>query len=249
MLYAALTFWLLMVVFAAWGVRKLWTGLVQPKVINSVLLPGTLAGVLGHVLGLLVTGATVRDTTLYKDDDSGEPETTADPKPRIPIVGPVIIGLLPLIACATGIFFNAKYLGRPIISDMGSEVVGPQLPTTLHGFWQMLRDLITLVESLVSAARSANFHDWKTSVFLYLLVCLAVRMAPFPGNFRGALGAIVILGIGSGVASSVFAVADPRVQAGWAVLNLTVAALLFLLLLSLAIRGVIGLFAVLRDDA
>ncbi|MDO8629156.1 MAG: hypothetical protein Q7R41_01575 [Phycisphaerales bacterium] len=249
MLYAALTFWLLVVVFTAWGVRKLWTGLVQPKVINTVLLPGTLAGVLGHVLGLLVTGATVRDTTLYKDDDSGEPETTADPKPRIPIIGPVIIGLLPLIACATGIFFNAKYLGGSIIAGMGSEVVGPQLPTTLHGFWQMLRDLISLVESLVTATQSADFHNWKTSVFVYLLVCLAVRMAPFPGNFRGALGAILILGVGSGIASSVFAVADPRVQAGWAVLNLTVAALLFLLLLSLVIRGLIGLASVLRNDA
>ena len=249
MLYAAQTFWLLVVVFTAWGVRKLWTGVVQPKVINTVLLPGTLAGVLGHVLGLLVTGATVRDTTLYKDDETGEPETTANPKPRIPIIGPVIIGLLPLIACGTGIYFNAKYLGGPIISGMGSEVVGPKLPTTLRGFWQMLRDQITLVESLVSAARAADFHDWRTSLFLYLLVCLAVRMAPFPGNLRGALGAIVLLGVGGGIASSLFAVADPRVQSAWAVLNLTVAALLFLLLLSLAIRGLFGLASVLRNDA
>jgi len=249
MLYAAFTFWLLVVVLVAWGVRKLWTGIVQPKVINSILLPGTLVGVLGHVLGLLVTGATVRDTTLYKDDDSGEPATTADPKPRIPVIGPIIIGLLPLVACGTGIFFNAKYLGGSVISGMGAEVVGPNLPTTLHDFWQLLRDQITLVESLVSAARSADFHDWKTLVFAYLLVCLAVRMAPFPGNFRGALGAIVLLGIGGGIASSVFAVADPRVQAGWAVVNLTVATLLFLLLLSLAIRGIIGLASVLRNDA
>ena len=248
MLYAALTFWLLTVVFAAWGVRKLWSGLIQPKVFNSVLLPGTLVGLLGHVLGLLVTGATISETTLFKDDNSGEPETTADPKPKIPVVGHVIIGLLPLLACGAGVFFTAKYLGGPTVSQINDDVVGPKLPTSVGGFWQLLRDQITLVESTVSAIASADFRNWKTVVFLYLLICLAVRMAPFPGNLRGALGAIVLLGIGGGVASSLFDIADPRVQSGWAVLNLTVAVLLVLLFVSLLIRGVTGLVSVVRSD-
>jgi hypothetical protein len=248
MLYAALTFWLLTVVFAAWGVRKLWSGIIQPKVFNSVLLPGTLIGLLGHVLGLLVTGATISETTLFKDDETGEPETTANPKPKIPVVGHVIIGLLPLLACGAGVFFTAKYLGGPTVSQINDDVVGPKLPTSVGGFWQLLRDQITLVESTVSAIASADFRDWKTVAFLYLLVCLAVRMAPFPGNLRGALGAIVILGIGGGVASSLFDIADPRVQSGWAVLNLTVAVLLVLLFASLLIRGLTGLVSVVKND-
>ena len=112
----------------------------------------------------------------------------------------------------------------------------------------MLRDLITLMESTVSAIGSADFHNWKTVVFLYLLLCLVVRMAPFPGNLRGALGAIVLLGIGGGAASSLFDIADPRVQSGWSVLNLTVAVLLILLFVSLLIRGLIGLVSVVRND-
>lgn len=247
MLYAALTFWLLTVVFTAWGVRKLWSGMIQPKVFNSVLLPGTLIGLLGHVLGLLVTGATIRETTLFKDE-SGEPETTADPKPRIPVIGHVIIGLLPLLACGAGVYFTAKYLCEPTVSHINDDVVGPRLPTSLGGFWQLLRDQITLVESTVAAIGSANYRDWKTIAFLYLLICLVVRMAPFPGNLRGALGAILILGIGGGVASSVFDLADPRVQAGWSVLNLTVAVLLLLLFASLILRGITGLVSVVRND-
>ena len=105
------------------------------------------------------------------------------------------------------------------------------------------------MESTVSAIASADFHNWKTVAFLYLLICLAVRMAPFPGNLRGALGAIVILGIGGGVASSLFDIADPRVQSGWAVLNLTVAVLLVLLFVSLLIRGLTSLVSVVRNDA
>jgi|CXWL01.1.fsa_nt_gi hypothetical protein len=249
MLYAALTFWLLLIVFAAWGVRKLWSGIIQPKVFNSVLLPGTLIGLLGHVLGLLVTGATISETTLFKDDETGEPETTANPKPKIPVVGHVIIGLLPLLACGAGVFFTAKYLGGSTVTQINDDIVGPNLPTSIGGFWELLRNQITLMESTVSAIASADFHNWKTVAFLYLLICLVVRMAPFPGNLRGALGAIVILGIGGGVASSLFDIADPRVQSGWAVLNLTVAVLLVLLFVSLLIRGLTGLVAVVRNDA
>ncbi|GAG29645.1 unnamed protein product, partial [marine sediment metagenome] len=73
--------------------------------------------------------------------------------------------------------------------------------------------------------------------------------APFPGNLRGALGAILILGIGAATISSLFDVADPRVQSAWAVLNLTVATLLFLLLLSLLIRGGVGLVRLLGGEA
>lgn len=248
MLYAALTFWLLLIVFTSWGVRKLWSGIIQPKIFNAVLLPGTLIGLLGHVLGLLVTGATISETTLFKDDETGEPETTANPKPKIPVVGHVIIGLLPLLACGAGMFFTAKYLGGSTVLQIHDDIVGPKLPTSVGGFWQLLRDQITLMESTVSAISEANFRDWKTVVFLYLIVCLAVRMAPFPGNLRGALGAIVLLGIGGGAASSLFDIADPRVQSGWAVLNLTVAVLLVLLFVSLLIRGLIGLVYVIRDD-
>jgi hypothetical protein len=44
---------------------------VTVNVVNVLLLPGTLVALLGNVVGLLVTGATVTSTTLYKDDGSG----------------------------------------------------------------------------------------------------------------------------------------------------------------------------------
>lgn len=248
MTYAALTFWLLVTVLTAWGVHRLWSGMIQAKVLNTILLPGTLVAQLGHVLGLLVTGATVNNTTLYKDDDSGAPETTVNPQPRIPIVGPVIIGLLPLLACAIGIYFVARELGKPIMLLVRGSTVGPHLPTTLAGAWQLLRDQITLVESLVNAIQTADFNHWRAWAFLYLLTCLTVRIAPFPGNLRGALGAIVVLGIGAAAISSLTDVADPRVQTGWTVLNLTVATLLLLLILSLLVRGGVGLIQLLRGE-
>jgi len=248
MVYAALTFWLLVVVLTAWGVQQLLGGLVKPKVFNTILLPGTLVAQLGHVLGLLITGATVSNTTLIKDDEEGAPETTPDPKPRIPVVGPVIIGMLPLLACGIAIFFVSASLGDPVIANVHVTVVGDTLPTSMPAFWDLLRSLITLIESFVDAIALANLGNGKVLLFLYLLVCLAVRMAPFPGYLRGSLAAIVILGIAAAVIASLTDAADPRVQSGWAVLNLSVATLLFLLLISLLVRGCVGLIKLLRGE-
>lgn len=246
MIYAAMTFWLLTIVLMAWGVHRLWAGMLKPKVFNTLLLPGTLAAQIGHVLGLLVTGATIRDTTLIKDDDSGEPETTQDPQPRIPVIGPVIIGMLPLVACITGIFAATHYLGDPSTLALAPVVKG-ELPRTMPQAWQLPRDLVTLVESAVNAMTTGDAGRWQFWLFGYLIVCLAIRMAPFPGYLRGSLGAIVVLGIGAALVTSLLDVAHPRVQEGWVVLNLIVAALLLLLIASLVIRGGVGLIRVLRS--
>ena len=248
MIYLALTFWLLVAVATAWGVQSLWHGLVKAKVLNAILLPGTLVAQLGHVLGLLITGATVSNTTLFKDDDSGEPETTPDPQPRIPVLGPILIGLLPLLACTAAVFAVTQWLGRPMVARVPGEVIGPHLPTSLPGVWQLLRDLITLVESIVGAVMSADPAQWQTWLFVYLLVCFTVRMAPFPGTIRGSVGAILVLGAAGALLASLFGVPDPHVQTGWLVLSVTVATLLFLLLASLLVRGTAGLVTVLRTE-
>jgi len=207
-----------------------------------------LAAQLGHVLGLLVTGATVTNTTLYKDDDSGAPEMTQDPKPRIPLVGPLVIGMLPLAACAAAIYLVTRYLGGQISAGMQGHGAATVLPTTLAGFWQLLRDQISLAEALTEAGRAADWGQWMTWLFAYLLVCLAIRMAPFPGTVRGTLGATVVLGLASALAVSLAGQDHPAFAAGWSVLSLSVATLLLLLLFSLAVRGAFGLFKVLASN-
>lgn len=249
MLYVAMTFWLLVIVLSAWGVHRLWSSLMKPRVVNTLLLPGTLVAQLGHVLGLLVTGATVSNTTLYKDDDSGDPETTQDPRPRIPVIGPVIIGMLPLLACACAIFFVARYFGQSVIPGVAVQAVSKTLPTTLPGWWQLMRDLVSLVESMVEATSHALPGTWTLWAFIYLLICLTVRMAPFPGNFRGSLGAIVLLGVIAAIISSFMDSLPTYIEAGWIVLTLTVGTLALLLLVSATIRGLVALGKLLAQNA
>lgn len=247
-LYAALTFWLLVIMFTAWGVHTIWSGLVKPRIVNSVLLPGTLVAQLGHVLGLLISGSAVRNTQLMGDDDEGKPKTDTPEQNRLPIIGPILVGLLPLVACASCLYVATMYWGLGVIRNLrgGTKLLLPQeLPTTLDGVWDLLRGAVDLVEALLDAVIASDLTDWQTAVFLYLAVCLTVRMAPFEGNRRGAIGAIFLAAVVIAVLGSVIPAAHEFVQSSWAVLSFTVGVLLFLLVVSLVVAGAVRFVRVL----
>ncbi len=248
MLYVTLAFWLLTAVLTAWAVHQLWSDMLKPRTVNSILLPGTLVAQLGHVAGLLVTGATVTNTTLYKDDESGEPEMTRDARPRIPVVGPIVIGMLPLVACVVGIFLVTRYLGGAIAAQLGGVSVTQVLPTTFAGFWQFLRDQVSLMEAAVDATLAADWNQWQVWLFVYLVICLTVRMAPFPGTLRGSLAATIVLGLVAALVASLASGGGDALDAVWPVVTLAVASLLVLLMASLAVRGSVELIKLLAGN-
>lgn len=248
MVYAAMTFWLLVIIFVAWGVHQLWSAMVKPRVVNSILLPGTLLAQLGRVMGLLVSGGTVNNTTLMKDDEDGEPETDTSSRPRLPVIGPILVALLPLGACAAGIYVASSMLGQDVVTAMSTRAVTQTLPTTLPAFWALLRDSVTIVERMVDGLLKVNLVYWKTIVFLYLAVCLTVRMAPLPGNLRGSLGAILLVGVLVAVLGSAVPSVLDAVLGSWTVLTFSVGVLLLLLMASLIVRGLVGLIKVLATQ-
>ncbi len=50
MIHATATLWFLIVVLLAWGVRLLWGGILKPRTVNVVLLPGTFAAQVPEVI-------------------------------------------------------------------------------------------------------------------------------------------------------------------------------------------------------
>lgn len=246
--YAAITFWLLVIVFTALGVHRLLSALIQPKAVNTLLLPGTLVATLGHILGLLITGGTVENTALIKDDESGEPQTGSDPKPRVPIIGAVVIALLPMVGCAVAIWAVSRYLGSPVLQALtGPEAAPLVLPTSYTLFFEMIRQAASLVETLIRVVVDSDLHDWYTLLFLYLSICLTVRMAPLTGNIRGALGAILGAGLLAYVVSRFSPPAPETLATAWTLITFSTAVLLFLLIVSLLITGGVYLVRVFLD--
>lgn len=248
MLYAALTFWLLVIVFSAWGVHWLWSRMIKPRAVNTILLPGTLVAQLGHVMGLLVTGNSVQNTTLMGDDDEGEPQSETPEKSRVPVIGPIIIALLPLAACTLGLFWAAEWWGQAVIGRVGAQRVAEALPTTLAAFWALLRESLSVTESMFNSIVQADWTKWTTVVFVYLSICLTVRMTPFEGNRRGAIGAILFSGLVIGALAALMPGIHDFVLQTWPVLSFAVGMLLFLLLASLLISGLVGLVRILAKN-
>lgn len=244
--YFAPTFWLLVTVLVAWGVHHVWSGMVRPEVFNTVLLPGTLVAQMGRACGLLMTGATIGKATFFRDDVPGT-SSEGEERPKIPLVGPVLVALLPITACSVALWFLIRELGEPIMINLQTRIIGPTLPETAEGMWQLLRDQVTLVETTFAVIAQADFENWKTWLFLYLLVCLTTQFAPYSGNMRGSLGAVTVLGIAGSICLAFVDPMDARVDTGWAILNLIFATLLFLFMASLVLRCIVMLITSMRS--
>ena len=248
MLYAALTFWLMVIVFSAWGVHWLWSRLIKPRAVNTVLLPGTLVAQLGHVLGLLVTGNSVSNTKLMGDDEEGEPTSDTPERQRIPVLGPVIVGLLPLIACAACLYLATRFLGRGVLPTDATFDLPQKLPASIPEFWALLHAGVDAGQNMLAAILRSNLKHWPNVLFLYLAVCLTVRMTPFEGNRRGAIGAILLSGVVIGVLATFIAPMEEAVYSSWPVLTFAVGMLLFLLIVSLLVSGLVGLIRILAKN-
>lgn len=240
MIYAAASVWLTVVVLLAWSVHHLWSGMVKPKAVNGVLLPGTLIAQLGHIVGLLITGGTVNNTALMRGDEKGSPGTDPSPQPKIPVIGPMIVALLPMAALGAALYLLVTKLGGSVMDKVPRDLIPAELPRTLAAFWDQLRGVLTLAEGTLKAVRETENVNWRIVVFLYLLICLTVRMAPLPGNIRGHVGAIAFLGVAAWLISTVTSGIPELIQQAWPILSLTVGMLVLLLMISLIVRGVLS---------
>lgn len=247
MLYAALTFWLLVIVFAAWGVHTLFSQLIKPKVVNSILLPGTLVAQLGHVMGLLVTGNEVRGTALMRKDETGDPAAEKPEQQQIPLLASIVIGLLPVIACAAGLYTAKQLWGDRLFSQATVEV-SQQLPLSLSGFWQLFHQSVDAMQQMSQAIVSSDLMNWPTLLFLYLALCLTVRMAPFPGHRRGAIVAVSLAGLLIWIVSLVDSRVSNIIEQSWPIVSFAVAMLLLLLLIALTLTGIVGLVRVFAQN-
>jgi len=247
MFYAALTMWLMVIVFTAHGIHRLWTGMVKPRIVNTILLPGTLIAQLGYVLGCFASGSPVSNVVLMGSDQSGDAQA-APPQPRIPLIGTMIVALGPLITCALGIYFVARYLGGSVLGRFASGAA-QKIPLGIDQFWTTLHGAIDLAADFLAAFNHSSIFTWRYLLLLYLTICLTVRMAPVPGNLRGSVLAIVGFGIIMAGLGSLSNAVYNALNNAWPVLTFAAAGLLCLMIVTLLIRGIVSLAAVLMQKS
>ncbi len=248
MLYAGIVFWLLILVFAAYGTYQLWAGLIRPHILNVVLLPGTVVAQSGRFVGLLITGANTSSATLTANPQADK-STKSSSKSKLPVVGPILIALLPLLACGFSIYVVVMTLGQEVMVAAEAPAAQATLPVAFSSLWELLRNTLSVAEQVAGTVLNSDFRSWQSWLFVYLIICLTVRMAPMPGTHRGAIGAVLLIGAGLILIGRFGQTPEETLQGMWDLLNFSVGALLCLLLVSLMVRGGVGLFRILTNQS
>lgn len=144
--------------------------------------PGVVAHELAHALACVATGAPVFDINFWKASGG---HVTHGP-PRLHILGPVLISFAPVILMTLGLFLFVPLL-NPTLTDLPWV---HELPSSVPGFFS------GYMASLATVFQSFNWRSLEPWLLLYMMLNVAVTMAPSSVDLKNAgwaLAAFLIL--------------------------------------------------------
>ena len=258
MIYAAFTMWLILTVFAGIGIYRMWASLGKPAWVNWALLPGTLVSQMAYIFGCLITGGEIKSAIMMpskSDSGGGGPKTSESPKFKT--IGPLVSSLMVLIACGSAILAVHRALGKPVIEEFSgggaawffsapAEVELPRdIPRSWDDGWRLTGRQLQLVKHTCETWRGLDWSNWRVAAFVYLAICLAVRLGPVSRPIRptllavcAAAGVIAIIGAVNKDFSDILNDIWPLMTYVWA-------SLLTLLAGTLAVLGAVAVWRIL----
>lgn len=136
--------------------------------------PGIILHELSHAFACLITGAPIESINVFKKDGGD----VKHGKPKIPVIGQLLISLAPFVVGALAIYFLSKLLG---IND--SNVSDLSLNTGQFVDW------------IKHAFTGTNLTDWKSWVAIYLVLSIAVTMTPSSQDMKNIAFSLIFIAI------------------------------------------------------
>jgi len=165
----------------------LWARVLPVRFLYYLLrLPGVVVHECSHVLGCILTGASIKKVVLFSREGGSVTYT----RPLIPVAGNVIISTAPLF-CIPLLLAGLSWCFSTYL-----DVVFPAFPetlTTLGALYALGNAVVALFSLNLVSALHPFFLLW-----LYLTLSLVLSMAPSMQDLRNAIlgiAAIVVLGI------------------------------------------------------
>lgn len=128
--------------------------------------PGVIVHELSHAFGCLITGAKITKISLFSKDGG----CVEHQKSPIPIFGPIIISMAPLIIGIIIFFFLAKIIHLENICNINSTFI-----------------------NIKSIYKNIDFTNWGNILIIYLLLSVAVTMTPSWQDLVNIIIPIIIL--------------------------------------------------------
>ena len=257
MIYATFTLWLLLVLLVGTGTYRLWSRLAKPAWVNWALLPGSIVSEMAYIFGCLITGGEIRHAKILpgkpdgRTHDDGQPGTEA--APRLKLIGPVVASAFAIVACAAAILVVHALLGEPVIAEFAggglatAEQLPKALPTSWDGFWDQAKDQAELLKRMCEALADVRWANWRVPLFVYLALCLSIRLAPTGKPVRPTLAAAVALAALIALIAAVSTRFRGLIEELWPLLTYVWTSLLAVLVVTLLATGVAALVRAILD--
>lgn len=251
MIYAAFTMYLLLMVFLGLGVYRLWSQMSRAAWLNWALLPGTVVSEMAYIFGCLITGGEVRHAKILPTRTGRGANADAEPKtdvtPKLRVLGPILASLLAIVACGGGILAVNALLGEDVMEKLGrggwfkSGALPQELPTSWAGFWDQIEGQVGLTRWSCETFLRLDWLNWRVPLFVYLALCLSVRLGPLRRDLRATLAAAVVIAVVIAGLGQVFGGLEGLMKDLWPLVTYVYATLLLVLLVTLLIRGSVAL--------
>jgi hypothetical protein len=167
----SLVLWCLALTIALLALRAAARGITQIPVVKVVFLPGVLLALASKLLACLLGGAPLRE--LHLPWKAGEP--LEHEPPRVPILGRLLLGVLPFAAAVTAIIALREILAPSLVfaeTELPRLAAGPEAPQAV------LDGIRAVAQGAGALVVDPTVHEVRVALFLYLALAFLVFTAP-----------------------------------------------------------------------
>jgi hypothetical protein len=228
--------------------------MVKPAWVNWALLPGTIVSEMAYIFGCLITGGEVRRAKLIEMPGKGKAaggEPTTNASSGLKIVGAILASLVAMVACIAVILLARELLGASIIEALAVRQgiadggLPKSLPKSWDAFWGQVNHQVLLLRQICETFGSRGRLDWRGAVFVYLALCLSIRLSPVTRPMRPTLAAVVVIAAAVALVGLAWDRFSGLIDDVWPLLTYIWSSLLFVLVATLLVRGLAGLIGIL----
>ncbi len=225
----------------SFSIKKLWSKYLKSKVLNAFLFPGTAVHDLSHALLCLVTGTTIKDLNIFKQENGG----LQYDKPKVPILFDFFIATAPIFGCASVIVLISLVLGNPIRVD---ETLSKEVTFSTKAVFDYAKDFLDIIWLTLNEFWDHGFRTISSTIFIIASIIFTVSMAPHKGDIKYIVPGFIIIGsilfglelIGISLLDNKWW--DNTLDRSWIITTYIISILLTVLFISSIIVGIIKAF-------
>ncbi len=237
--YLAFAFGFIVIIFASFGIEKLWSKYLNIKIVKSFLFPGTIIHELSHAFLCLITGTTIKDLNIFRIENSGGFQHD---RPKVPYLFDFFIAISPIFGCAFVLVLVSIILGNPI---KVSESLPNEMSFSMSLVFDYARNFLDMIRLTLSAFWKIGFHSISSILFIIASIIFTVSMAPHKRDIKYIVLGFIILGTILfflelfGVSLLGYKWWDQALENSWRIVTYIISLLLTILFITSIIIGII----------